>query len=172
MNLKFRKAEMSEITQIWDILQQAIARRKEDGSDQWQNGYPNPKVVQSDVEKGSAFVLTDKDKIVGYSAVLINDEPEYANIEGKWITNNDFIVVHRVAVSENYLGKGLAKKIFGFVEEYALNNNIYSIKSDTNYDNIPMLKIFEKLGYSYCGKVYFGSSPRKAFEKVLKKSDL
>jgi hypothetical protein len=28
-----------------DILQQAIARRKADGSNQWQDGYPNPEVI-------------------------------------------------------------------------------------------------------------------------------
>mgnify|MGYP000093985926 CR=1 FL=1 len=55
-----------------------------------------------------------------------------------------------------------------FIEEYALSNNIYSIKADTNHDNIPMLSIFKKLGYTLCGTVYFRNSPRKAFEKVLK----
>jgi hypothetical protein len=40
MTYNFRKATTSEIPQIWDILQQAIARRKEeDGSNQWQDGY-------------------------------------------------------------------------------------------------------------------------------------
>jgi hypothetical protein len=38
--------------------------------------------------------------IVGYVALLINDEPEYAN-RGKWLTNNDFVVFHRVAIAEN-----------------------------------------------------------------------
>jgi hypothetical protein len=39
MSYNFRKATPSEIPQIWDILQKAIARRKEDGSNQWQDGY-------------------------------------------------------------------------------------------------------------------------------------
>lgn len=169
MNLKFRKAKESEISQIWSILQQAIIRRKGEGSNQWQDGYPNLKVIQNDINKGAAYVLTNEDDIIGYCAVLINDEPEYANIEGKWITNGDFVIVHRVAIIKGYLGKGLAKKIFDFVEAYAKENNIYSIKVDTNHDNVPMLKIFKKLDYSYCGKVYFRGTPRRAFEKVLKK---
>ena len=32
-----------------------------------------------------------------------------------------------------------------------------------------MLKIFEKSGYKYCGKVYFRGGEREAFEKVLAK---
>ncbi|CAM3604609.1 N-acetyltransferase domain-containing protein [Pontibacter korlensis] len=102
---------------------------------------------------------------------MINDEPEYARIEGKWLTNDDFVVVHRVAISEKHLGKGLAKKIFGFIEDFARSNNIYSIKADTNFDNMAMINTFEKLGYVYCGEVYFRGSPRRAYEKVLAKAD-
>jgi GNAT superfamily N-acetyltransferase len=170
MNYSFRKATTSEIPAIWKILQQAIARRKQDGSEQWQDGYPNVQSVQNDVEKGQGFVLTEGETIIGYSAILINDEPEYAKIIGEWLSNDDFVAVHRIALSENHLGKGLSKKILDFIEEFALNNNIYSVKADTNFDNIAMLKIFEKSGYKYCGKVYFRGGEREAFEKVLAKT--
>jgi GNAT superfamily N-acetyltransferase len=171
MDYHFRKATMSEIPQIWDFLQQAIIRRKEDGSNQWQDGYPNPEVVQKDIEKGAGFVLTEGETIIGYSAVLVNDEPEYGRIEGKWLSNDDFIVFHRVAISATHLGRGLAKKMLGFIEEFALSNNIYSIKADTNYDNFAMMKTFDKSGYTYCGEVYFRGSPRRAYEKVLARPD-
>jgi len=168
MNSNFRKAFVSEIPQIWEILKLAIARRKEEGSNQWQDGYPNPDVVKNDIAKDVGYVLLQDNLIVGYCAILINDEPEYANIIGKWITDTDFVVFHRVAISENYLGQGLAKKMFQHIEGIARELYIKSIKVDTNFDNIPMLKIFEKLGYVYCGEVYFRGSPRRAFEKVLK----
>src|SRR6478752_1375568 len=155
MDYQFRKAKISEIPQIWDILRLAIKRRKEDGSDQWQDGYPNPDVVQRDIEKEAGFVLTEGETIVGYSAILINDEPEYAKIEGKWLTNDDFVVFHRVAISENYLGKGLAQKMIDCIEDFAIQNNIYSVKADTNFDNMAMMKVFEKLDYTFCGYVYF-----------------
>jgi GNAT superfamily N-acetyltransferase len=167
----FRKADTSEIPEIWDIIQHAILRRKEDGSTQWQDGYPNPEVLQKDIEKATGYVLTEENSIIGYSAVAINEEPEYANIKGKWQTNEDFIVFHRLAISSTHLGKGLAKMIFQFIEDFAINNQIYSIKADTNSDNLAMLNIFDQLGYSYCGEVYFRGSPRKAFEKVLLKKE-
>ncbi len=167
MNYHFRKADLSEKNMVWEILQQAIIRRKKDGSNQWQDGYPNPDVVQNDIEEGNGYVLVDGATIVGYTAVLLNDEPAYTGIEGKWLTNGDFVVIHRVAVSESQLGKGLAKIIMGFIEELALKNHIYSVKADTNFDNIPMMKVFEGLGYTLCGEVFFRGSPRKAYEKVL-----
>jgi GNAT superfamily N-acetyltransferase len=169
MSYNFRKATISEAPQIWVILQQAIQRRKEEGSLQWQDGYPNPEVVAQDIKKGVGYVITIEGNIIAYSAILINDEPEYARIEGQWLTNSDFVVFHRVAVAESFLGKGIAKALFAFIEEFTLHNNIYSIKVDTNYDNMAMLTLLKNTGYTYCGEVYFRGSPRKAFEKVLTK---
>lgn len=165
---QIRLATLNDIPLIWEILHAAISRRKEDGSNQWQDGYPNLNVVENDIEKNVGYVLTLNEKIIGYVAVLINDEPEYQNIEGNWITNEDFVVVHRIAIAPDYLGKNLSKLILEYIEEFALNKNIYSIKVDTNFDNFAMLKIFDKLGYIYCGEVYFRGSARKAFEKKLK----
>ena len=169
MNYSFRKASVHDIPQIWTIIQQAIVRRKNDGSQQWQDGYPNENLIRKDIVDGIGYVLTDDDKIVGYAAILFNDEPAYEKLKGTWLTNEYFAVVHRVAISDYYLGKGLAQKIFLFTEDLALDNNIFSIKVDTNFDNIPMLKILEKLGYTYCGEVFFRGDARKAFEKILLK---
>ncbi|SDG23032.1 GNAT family N-acetyltransferase [Chitinophaga filiformis] len=166
MAFEFRKALVTEQSRIWEILEQAIIRRKEDGSKQWQDGYPNPDVVRKDIETGVGFVLIEDSTIIGYAAVLINDEPSYADIEGEWLSNEDFVVVHRVAVAQNHLGKGLSGKILEYIEEYAASENIYSVKVDTNFDNIAMMKILEKRGYIYCGEVYFRGSPRRAYEKM------
>ncbi len=167
MDFNFRQAVLSDVPQIWTIIQQAIVRRKNDGSQQWQDGYPNETVIQHDIAKNIGYVLTDGDTIAGYAAILINDEPAYENLKGNWLTNGDFLVVHRLAISDEYLGKGLAQKIFLYTEDLAVDNNIYSIKVDTNFDNNPMLKILEKLGYAYCGEVTFRGGVRKAFEKRL-----
>jgi hypothetical protein len=46
--------------------------------------------------------------------------------------------------------------------QFALSQNIKSVKADTNFDNLAMLKIFESLGYVYCGQVYFRGSAKKS----------
>ena len=168
MNYQFRKALLSEIPKIWIILQAAIKSRKDDGSNQWQDGYPNPEVIKNDIKKEAGYVLTQDNSIVGYCAILINDEPEYEKIIGKWLSNKDYVVFHRVAIAPAHLGKGLAKKIMENIEAFALSKNINSIKADTNFDNPAMMSLFEKLGYQYCGEVYFRGSPRRAYEKILK----
>lgn len=169
MSYHFRPATQAEVPQIWTILQHAIQRRKADSSNQWQDGYPNPEVVTQDIEKGVGYVLTLDDIPIAYTAILINDEPAYTDIEGEWLTHSDFVVFHRVAVAESFLGKGVAKALFGFIEDFARQHHIYSIKVDTNYDNAAMLTLLKKRDYVYCGEVYFRGSARKAFEKVLLK---
>jgi hypothetical protein len=39
----------------------------------------NPDGIQNDIDKNAGFVLTEGDTIIGYSALLINDEPAYEN---------------------------------------------------------------------------------------------
>jgi len=167
MNIQFRQALPGDLDAIWHLLQQAIARRKADGSNQWQDGYPNPGVMLHDISHDAAFVLTADEKIAGYVALYINDEPAYHDIVGEWLSTSDFVVFHRLAVADEFMGKGLAKQMFHFIEAYAAGKGISSIKADTNFDNHAMLHLFNTLGYTYCGEVFFRGSPRKAFEKII-----
>ncbi len=167
MNPILRKAQIPEAEIIWQILQQAIERRRKDGSNQWQDGYPNLEVVKTDISLGKGYVLEIDNAIAAYAALVFNDEPAYKEIIGDWLTNDDFLVIHRVAVSDDFLGKGIAVLLFQKLEEFAKENQVFSIKVDTNFDNLAMLHILEKLDYQYCGEVYFRGSARKAFEKVL-----
>lgn len=163
----FRKAIKEDIEGIWQILQNAIERRKEDGSEQWQNGYPNRKVVESDIEKGFGYVLEDGVEVLGYIAITDKDDA-YSEINGNWLSKNkEYIALHRVAVSPKVLGKGLAQEILKRAEQYAIDNDIHSIKMDTNFDNLSMAAILGKLGYLYCGEVCRNGEMRIAFEKRL-----
>ena len=163
-----RKAVLADKKEIWKIIQQAIDRRKRDGSNQWQDGYPNPETIENDMANNNGYVLEGRTDIIGYAAVISEIEPAYEIIEGQWLSNQKYLVVHRVAVSNQYSGKGVATSIFKEIENIATSQNIFSIKVDTNFDNVPMLKILEKLGYTYCGEVHFRGSARKAFQKLLK----
>ena len=166
--MQLRKANISEIGPIWEILQQAIEQRRQDGSDQWQNGYPNQKTVYDDITNGYGYVVTDNNVIIAYAAIVFGVEPAYNQIKGQWLTNGDYVAVHRVATSNSVKGQGVATKLFRLLEGLSMEHNVFSIKVDTNFDNIPMLKILERLEYSYCGEIFFAGASRKAFEKVLR----
>ena len=163
-----RKALENELTTIWEIMQYAIERRRLDGSRQWQDGYPNPDSIRADFEKGYSYVVEEDGVLLAYGAIIFDVEPAYNAIEGQWLTDGEYVGVHRVGASPRAKGKGIARFFFTELEEIAKANNVYSVKVDTNFDNGPMLHILDKLGYTYCGEVYFRGSARKAFEKVLR----
>jgi len=99
--IQLKVATPADASAIWAILSAAIQHRKTEGSNQWQDGYPNEQVIANDIAKGYGYVLVEDDEIVGYCALLINDEPEYARIKGKWLTSGDFVVLHRKRFSKN-----------------------------------------------------------------------
>ena len=164
----FRNAVISDTEPIWQILQQAIERRKKDGSNQWQDGYPNLETVENDIKRNFGFVLESGNQIMAYAALIYEAERAYEVIDGKWLSTGKYAVVHRVAVSDKIAGKGIATQVFKEIEKMVISKKIFSIKVDTNFDNIPLLKILTKLNYTYCGEVYFRGSARKAFEKILR----
>lgn len=152
---------------IWEIIRYAIAQRKADGSRQWQDGYPNEVSIQHDLDHDYAYVLEENGVLLLYAAILFDTEPAYEEIQGRWLSDGDYVVLHRVAASPAAKGKGAATNLFRKVEDICRERGIFSIKVDTNFDNIPMLTILKKLGYTYCGEVFFRGSARKAFEKLL-----
>ena len=170
MDFQIRVATINDIDTIWNLLEQGIEKRKEEGSNQWQDGYPNRGVVENDINNSYGLVVEDyQNNILGYIAMIAEIEPAYEEIEGDWLSNNDvkYVVLHRLIVDQQNPIKGLATWILKEVEQLVFNKGIKSIKVDTNFDNVGMLRVFEKLGYQYCGKVYFRGSERLAFEKTI-----
>ena len=49
--ISLRQATIADLPNIWDIIQQAILKRKNEGSEQWQDGYPNLEIIQEDIFK-------------------------------------------------------------------------------------------------------------------------
>lgn len=165
--ITLRQAHQNDVSIIWEIIQQAILKRKREGSTQWQNGYPNEQVIQDDIDKGYGYVAVAEGQIVGYIAIIFDGEPAYDNIEGAWISNAPFAVLHRLAVRQDTAIKGIGSAMMNAVEAIVQSKNFTVIRVDTNFDNLPMLNVFRKLGYQYCGIVLLPGGAREAFEKIL-----
>ena len=163
-----RQATINDFLEIWNVIQQAILKRKNEGSNQWQDGYPNLEIIEDDISNGFGNVIVNNENsIIGYVAIIDEIEPAYTAIEGKWLNDDPYIVIHRLAVAQDITIKGLGTWTMQEIENIALEKDIHSIKVDTNFDNIAMLRVFDKLDYIYCGEVNFGGGIRKAFQKIL-----
>ena len=168
--MEFRQANISDLDQIMEIIELSKKYLKETKVDQWQDGYPAKEDLRRDIESGSSYVLTNKDEIVATTVISLDGESTYNSIfNGEWITNEDYIVMHRVAVHDKYKGKGIFKELIKEAESLALNKGIFSIKIDTHRDNISMQRAVVKNDFQKCGIIYLeDGSERIAFEKVLK----
>ncbi|MDH2335868.1 GNAT family N-acetyltransferase [Clostridium perfringens] len=168
--MEFRQAKISDLDQIVEIIELSKKYLKETKVDQWQDGYPEKEDLRRDIESGNSYVLTNKDEIVATTVISLDGESTYNSIfNGEWITNEDYIVMHRVAVHDKYKGKGIFKELIKEAENLALNKGISSIKIDTHRDNISMQRAVVKNDFKKCGIIYLeDGSERIAFEKVLK----
>ena len=157
----FRKAKIEDIATITQIISAASARLGAAGVDQWQRGYPNRGSVEQDVAAGVGMVLCEGDTILAYGAVIFTGEPAYDDITGgKWLTSGEYAVIHRLCVSEIFVGMGFAKRFMEAAERVA------SMRIDTHPQNMIMQGLVKSLGYSYCGDVVI-ESRRLAFEKRI-----
>lgn len=168
-DFKYRLAQLRDLPQIMQIIAQAQQSLKELGIDQWQNGYPSESIIKNDIEKGHAYIVFEKEHVVATFALVFNYEPTYDRIyEGEWLSADEFVVVHRIAVSNVYKKKGIALGILTYVENLAREKNIYSFKIDTHEGNIPMQKTLIRKGFTYCGIIYLtDGNKRLAYEKRL-----
>ena len=168
--MEFRQAKISDLDQIVEIIELSKKYLKETKVDQWQDGYPKKEDLRRDIESGNSYVLTNKDEIIATTVISLDGESTYNSIfNGEWITNEDYIVMHRVAVHDKYKGKGIFKELIKEAESSALNKGISSIKIDTHRDNISMQRAVVKNDFQKCGIIYLeDGSERIAFEKVLK----
>lgn len=105
--------------------------------------------------------------VVAYGAVVFDGEPAYDAIEGAWLTDGEYVVLHRMAVADGEKGRGVATEFMRRVEAMAHGRGTGSMRVDTNFDNRYMLRMLGRLGFVYCGKVRYRSGERLAFEKPL-----
>jgi RimJ/RimL family protein N-acetyltransferase len=169
MELNFRKTVKEDIDNVMVVIKQAQEYFKEKGINQWQNNYPNNDTINNDITNGHSYVLLKDEDIVATVAVSFDEESTYNNIyEGKWIANDKYAVIHRIAVDNTYKGLGLSSEIIKRIEELCLSKDVHSIKVDTHRENLSMQKLLKKNNFEYCGVIYLlDGNERIAFEKIL-----
>ena len=169
--MTFRKATYDDIPGIMRVIDYARNRMLAEGKKQWDASYPLQSHITADIEAGYAYVLCNDHtlEITAYGAVIFDGEQAYNNlIEGKWLSDMPYVVLHRIAVAKEARNHGTATRFMCEIEQLMREKGIHSFRIDTNYDNTAMLHLLDKQGFSYCGEVvYNGTKTRMAFEKII-----
>lgn len=167
--MKLRKTTEKDIDDVMKIINEAQEYFKSAGIDQWQNGYPNSDTIYTDIKNNNSYVLERENEIIATAMISFEKDKTYNKIyEGQWLSNKDYAVIHRIAVSEKYKGQGIAANIISKVEDLCKEKRVNSIKIDTHKDNLSMQRLLEKTGFKYCGVIFLeDNNKRVAFEKVF-----
>ena len=166
--LSFRTATEADLTAIWQIILQAKSQMSREGKHQWDEQYPAVANIEADIQNRHAYVLSTPDEIAAYGAVIFGEEPAYRHITGgKWLSQQPYCVVHRLAVADKMKRQGIARQFMLEAETLARKKQVFSLKVDTNYDNFYMQRLPTGLQFSYCGEIRYGRGIRMGYEKLL-----
>lgn len=162
--MKILKAKLNDLNTIYENLDRAIAFMRSYGNfEQWNNEDDIKDAIVVDIQKGRYFVvLNDSNEIIGSFMFSVTNEPTYREIEGLWLNDCEYGVIHRIMSSQKE--KGILKFVLDYC--FSLTNNI---RIDTHKDNTPMRHLLEKNGFTYCGIITLTNKQKRyAYQKIIK----
>lgn len=161
--MEIRHTDLSDIVKVMEIYEQARQYMREQGNpNQWMNGYPDVKLVAKDINDDCSYVCLENDQIVGVFRFTQETDPTYNKIyEGKWINEEPYGVIHRIASASHR--KGVAKCCLNWCL-----NQCRNIRIDTHRDNLAMQSFLKKNGFEQCGIIYLANGEeRLAFQRTV-----
>ncbi len=164
-----RLAKIIEIDQILVITRACASYLISNNIFQWSDQYPTKEIFETDIIRNELYVLTRNEKIIGTLVMTAEVDKEYLDVE--WLTpHGNNLYIHRLAVHPNEQGKGYARQLMDFAENFAIRNNYTSIRLDTFSKNHRNQKFYELRGYQRLGSVYFlnqSKDPFYCYELIL-----
>ncbi len=158
MNIRHATCDdLGSIRNIYNIAKQFM--RDHGNPTQWDSNYPSDELLLHDMDLNRLYVIETDNCIHAVFVLTAGPDPTYGYIEGNWLNNLPYYVIHRIA-SDNTLHRVLEK-----VLNYS-QNMTSSIRIDTHKDNTVMQHLLINNGFTYCGIIYLADgSPRLAYQK-------
>lgn len=165
--MQVRECKIEDIPAVVDIINEAKTYFRKHNIPQWQNEYPSFLDIEKDILNNGAYCIAYEGKVVAYSYIALFEDPNYTYIEGKWLNDEKYVVVHRTCVKECMKGKHLASLFLRKANEVALQNNVYNLRVDTHEKNTSMRKMLQNNLFQECGIIYVeDGTPRIAYQKT------
>jgi ribosomal protein S18 acetylase RimI-like enzyme len=160
------KMVIKDIDSIMTLINEAVSDMQRNGIDQWDEIYPDKKVITDDIVANSLYGIRTEGNIAGIMALNEYQPQEYQSMH--WDDSNGHaLIVHRLCIHPRFQGRGLAKLLMQFAETYAEENNYTSIRLDAFIDNKKALGLYSSLKYNRIGIVKFRKGYFNIYEKKL-----
>ena len=166
--MKIRKAKISDLNNIMKMYKSCVRGMLNSNIDQWDSSYPNKKIIQKDLEAKTYYVAEISGEIVGGINIDQQQDKTYLTIDWKNQTNL-FLVVHRLAVKQEFWGHKIGKKLMFFTEKIAEKKNMKSVRLDTYSGNPKAIKFYKNLNYLKLGAINLKANKNEyyCFEKMI-----
>ena len=165
-----KSVERNETAAAMSFINEAKAFLRSKGIDQWQKGYPDEAVITGDISGQKGYFLMEGSQPLAYQCIDFDEEPAYRKLNGQWLSDTPYGVVHRLAVGTAFRGKGLATVSLRLAEQMMRDRKVQSFRIDTDENNEIMKHLLAKNGFTYCGTIWFDNSTKIAYEKLLQPS--
>lgn len=148
-----RRAQAQDLDAIMRIINDAKRFLKDNGSPQWQDGYPNRETFSQDIAMQTNWVLINGSEVVATATLQLTPEPSYQIItNGQWAQPNEpYATIHRVAINSHYRGQGLSKFLFSNLLTVGQMQGIKNFRIDTHRSNKAMQHIAESFNFKKRG---------------------
>lgn len=134
---KWKIIEKKDIVSIEDSMLPEVLRIQADG---FKNGSEKKLIKYSRKSRNIFYVIKSKGKIVGYCVYYLKPVLSLKGFEKQ-------SVISSIATDSNFRGKGFAERLLkGSIEEMKVNG-ISSVLLYVNIDNLPAIKLYEKIGF-------------------------
>ncbi len=156
--MKIRKTRHEDLLRVLDIYEKARQYMRASGNPtQWAGGYPPEERIRQDISQGISYVVCDGDNPVGVFVFFKGVDPTYIKIDGQWLNDKPYGVMHRIA------SDGSQKGIFGKMADFC-KSQVSELRIDTHKDNLTMQHLLDKHGFVKCGVIYLeNGQPRLAY---------
>lgn len=154
-----RLATNADVPQILGLYESARAFMHRTGNPtQWPEGYPGPEDVLYDLKRSALHVCTEGDEVIAVFFCAPGPDATYAHIDGSWLNDEPYSVVHRIAARE---GSGAGRACIAWACEQSQN-----VRIDTHERNLPMRHVLKSLGFVECGTIICeDGTPRMTYHR-------
>ena len=163
-----RKAKINELDEIMNMYASCVDGMQKANIDQWDSTYPNRKIISEDIRNKTFYIFLINDEIIGGINIDKIQDKTYLDIEWK-DKSNKFLVVHRLAVRQEFWKKGIGNKLMIFAESLVKEKKLNSIRLDTYSSNPIAINFYLNLGYIKKGEIFLKPNKNEyyCFEKLI-----
>lgn len=150
-----RRSTPADLPLIEQVIEDGRQALKAAGSTQWQDGNPTQATLKADVDQHQSWVLLVNGQVAGVATLKPGPEDDYRTITGGHWANDcdDYVTIHRVAISRHYRGQHLSSYLFSDLLTVGQALGYTNFRIDTHQQNQVMQHLIKKFGFQYRGTV-------------------